>query len=139
MSEEPDKGGRPLNFKTPEEMELKVNEYFESFEKGEEPVLGTKRTTVGLALFLGFESRQSLYDYEKRDGFSYIVKKARSFIEMNYEEMLDSKSCTGAIFALKNMGWIDRTEVDQKTTNIPNNKEDLEKELGRIRAARTGN
>ncbi len=59
----------------------------------------------------GFETRQSFYDYEKRDGFSYIIKRARLFIEKEYEENLSIGNTTGAIFALKNMGWFDKQEL----------------------------
>jgi len=70
-------------------------------------------TVTGLAMWLGFCDRQSLYDYEKREGFSCIIKAARLAVENDYEKALRSQSCTGAIFALKNMGWRDRTEVEQ--------------------------
>ena len=43
---------------------------------------------TGLALWLGFESRQSFYDYEKKDGFTYTIKRARALIENEYEFML---------------------------------------------------
>ena len=63
--------------------------------------------------WLGFCDRQSLYDYEKREEFSCIIKSARLAVENDYELSLRSNSCTGAIFALKNMGWRDKTEVEQ--------------------------
>lgn len=70
-------------------------------------------TITGLALALGFESRQSIYDYEKDGEFSYIIKNARLRVENAYERTLYSDKPTGAIFALKNMGWKDnqRTEL----------------------------
>lgn len=103
--------GRPPKYETPEELEKKIDEYFEDV---------TKPTITGLALFLGFESRQSFYDYEKNGNFSYIIKRARLHIESIYEESLHSQSCTGAIFALKNFGWKDKQEVEQNgiMTNI---------------------
>jgi len=69
----------------------------------------------GLAYFLGFESRQSLYDYEKRSEFSYIIKRARLRIESEYEKKLSYKHPVGSIFALKNMGWADKQEIDHTT------------------------
>jgi hypothetical protein len=63
-------------------------------------------------LFLGFDSRQSFYDYEKRDGFSYIIKKARLKVESHYEQCLQYGNVTGAIFPLKNMGWSDKQEIE---------------------------
>lgn len=72
-------------------------------------------TMTGLAIYLGFESRQSLYDYAKKDGFSYPIKRALLEVENNYEKGLWSDKVTGVLFALKNMGWTDKQEVEQKT------------------------
>lgn len=97
---------------------LKIDEYFESCkfkydEMGNVISLGDTITISGLAIYLGFESRQSFYDYEKHEEYSYIIKKARLKVECSYEKRLDSKNPTGAIFALKNMGWKDKHEVEQ--------------------------
>lgn len=100
--------GRPPIFETPEEIDLLVKDFFIECGKASIPV-----TISGLALYLGFESRQSFYDYEKKPDFSYTIKRARLKIEDNYEKRLDSKNPTGAIFALKNMGWKDKHEVEQ--------------------------
>lgn len=78
------------------------------------PVEVSQPTITGLALHLGFCSRQSLYDYEDKPDFSYTVKKARLFIEREYEEQLLINP-TGAIFALKNFGWTDKQTIDQNT------------------------
>lgn len=110
-------GGRPAKYKNAEELNNKIIEYFESyincdFKEEKQPVLGHKPTITGLALYLGFESRQSFYDYIKKEEFSYVLKKASLYVEMQYEMLLESKAATGAIFALKNMGWVDRKEVE---------------------------
>ena len=110
------KGGRPAFFKSEEELEKRVIEYFESYvqREGEEldPALGHKPTVTGLALYLGFCDRNSLYDYrDKNDEFFRIVKKALTLVEMQYEQLLESKASTGAIFALKNMGWRDSKDI----------------------------
>lgn len=128
--------GRPLLFSTEEELTDKVESYFE-YIKGEfEDVFVTKTnkdgsteeapqriwtrhgetpSITGLALFLGFESRQSVYDYEKRGEFSYSIKRARLRVEASYEQYLLTQSATGAIFALKNFGWVDNKAVDLTT------------------------
>ena len=67
-------------------------------------------TICDLCLYLGFESRQSFYDYEKKEGFAYTIKRARLLIEREYEEQLQTNTPTGAIFALKNFGWKDTYE-----------------------------
>lgn len=117
-------GGRPALFSSPEELQAKVDAYFNGgANKKEYPTLAGSveipiYTISGLAYFLGFTSRQSFYDYENRVEFSDTIKKARLRIEMNYEENLIDKACTGSIFALKNMGWSDKTEIDHNV-NIP--------------------
>lgn len=108
-------GGRPSQYKDPKELEERIIEYFDLFtekEDQEKTIYGYKPTTTGLALFLGFESRQSLYDYKDKPEFSYIIKKALTLIEMGYEYLLESKAYGGAIFALKNMGWKDKVEQE---------------------------
>jgi hypothetical protein len=70
-------------------------------------------------LALGFESRQSFYDYEEKEEFTYTIKKARMLIENEYEFQLQRGNTTGAIFALKNFGWKDKSEVDNNITVNP--------------------
>lgn len=120
--------GRPPIFETPEAMQEMILEYFEwvkgelnpteeMHEKGAYKRQPENVTITGLCLHLGFESRQSFYDYEGRDGFSYTIKRARMRVENSYEnKLLDAKNPTGPIFALKNMGWSDKQEVTQETT-----------------------
>ena len=108
-------GGRPPKFETPEELDNQIDAYFLSLEYGEDEYGNTLRkspTITGLALFLGFCDRQSLYDYQNRPEFSCIIKKARCMVEQGYEEALLTKGSTGAIFALKNMGWNDKVEQE---------------------------
>ena len=69
-------------------------------------------TITGLAYELGFESRQSFYKYEDDPKFCYTIKRARLFIENDYEKQLQIGNTTGAIFALKNFGWTDKQEVE---------------------------
>lgn len=115
--------GRPPMFSTPEELERKINDYFNGGLKMRQVVIGKAPNQIielvpcptisGLAYYLGFESRQSFYDYEEKPEFTYTVKRARLFIEVEYEEQLQHGNTVGAIFALKNMGWKDKSEVEQ--------------------------
>ena len=113
--------GRPLIFDSPESLQKAIMDYFDdpplkkvTITKGEKiqtievPLI----TITGLAYHLGFESRQSFYDYENRPDFSYTIKRARLFIENEYESQLQIGNTTGAIFALKNFGWSDKQEID---------------------------
>ncbi len=47
-----------------------------------------------------------------REEFSDSEKRAKLLIENQYERKLDRAKPAGAIFALKNMGWSDRQEVE---------------------------
>ena len=115
--------GRPAKFASAQELENAIQEYFDTGVKVRKVEVGKGAdktvaeipvpTITGLCIYCGFCSRQSLYDYEKREEFSYIVRRARLFIENEYEEMLHHGNTMGAIFALKNMAWKDtsRTEL----------------------------
>jgi hypothetical protein len=98
--------GRPLIWKTPEELQEKVDQYFDSTNRW---------TLAGLAVFLGID-RQTLYNYSKRDQYFDIIKSARDKVESIYEERaIYENNPTGVIFALKNMGWTDRMAQDHTT------------------------
>jgi len=99
--------GRPPIWDDPEAFEKAVEAYFV-----ESDISKSNPTWTGLALHLGFESRQSLQDYKEKAQFSYPIKKALARIEENYEQGLFSRNPAGAIFALKNFGWKDRQEVE---------------------------
>ena len=122
-SEGLENSGRPALFETAEEMEAKIDEYFESTGWHHNEALNAPEfihpTVTGLALALGFCDRQSLYDYQDKPEFSCLIKKARTKVEHNYENSLHSKTVTGAIFALKNMGWKDKSEVEQTIKAAP--------------------
>jgi hypothetical protein len=123
-------GGRPPLYTNPQDLEDKIKEYFENGVDEREFIVGSGAnrqkvsikipTITGLCLFCGFESRQSFYAYEKHKEFSYIIKKARLHIERKYEEQLQYGNTIGAIFALKNMDWHDKTEQDHNVHIIVN-------------------
>lgn len=100
------KVGRPLMYETPEELEQAIQGYFDTQILQKQPI-----TITGLAYFLGFTDRQSIYDYKEKEQFTCIIKKATFFVESQYENKLHSTTPTGAIFALKNMGWRDKVET----------------------------
>ena len=115
-------GWRPAKYETVEDLQSKVDEYFESWYRKKKMYNSEWKeyevpsiTMTDLAIFLWFESRQSIYDYGEKWEFSYIIKRAQLFIEREYEERLSWNSPTWAIFALKNMWWKDKSEVDQNT------------------------
>jgi len=74
--------------------------------KGEPP------TITGLAIALGFASRQSIYHLSKEPKFAPAINRLRLYIENVYEEQLTTaRNPAGAIFYLKNVGWQDNTSV----------------------------
>ncbi len=116
--------GRPPIFDSPDKLQDEIDLYFKEGVTKKKVIIGKAPnnytidvevpTISGLCYFIGFESRQSFYDLEKREGFSYTIKKARLFIERHYEELLQTGNTVGAIFALKNFDWSDKQEIDHK-------------------------
>lgn len=121
MSEK--KTGRPLLFKTPEELQAKIDLYFET---GAFMVVGKDEngndikqyapTIAGLARYLGMD-RRSLTNYANKDEFFPSIKEARQRVEEHLEQCLYGRSVTGVIFNLKNNhGWKDAVEVDNQSS-----------------------
>ena len=97
--------GRPLIIASPDELDTRADTYFAACE-------GKPMTVTGLALALGLSSRESLDEYGRRPEFSDSVKRAKAHVQAAYEARLSEAACTGAIFALKNMGWSDKQEIE---------------------------
>ena len=87
---------------TPEEMDLRIDNYILSCIDKNEPL-----TLTGMILFIGLSSRESFDTYKTYEGFSDSVKRGKLFIEYGYEVRLHGTTPTGSIFALKNFGWKD--------------------------------
>lgn len=107
MSEK--EAGRPAT-NDPEDIETvqsKIDGYFKTIDEDNPP------TFNGLARALGYKSRTSLWEASKKDiPISEPIKVAMMRVEEAYEKRLFSASPTGAIFALKNRGWSDKSEVE---------------------------
>jgi len=94
--------GRPLLFETPEALDAAVQKYI---NEAEQPTL------AGLAYALGID-RTTLYNYKEREDFFNIIKKATDWVSQIYEQrLIYNQNPTGVIFALKNMGWKDQSEI----------------------------
>lgn len=96
-------GGRPPHYETLEDILPALQQWEESIVRGKE-----KPSLTGLTLALGFADKSSVYDYAKKPEFSHPIKKALLIVEHGYEKGLNDGNCTGAIFALKNFGWVDK-------------------------------
>ena len=101
--------GRPRIFQSPEAMQERIDEYFDNTE---EP------TMAGLCNSLDI-TKQTLHDYQEREEFSDLVKKARSRVEEFVERrLLYNGAGAGAIFWLKNhAGYEDKTKQEHTGAN----------------------
>lgn len=103
--------GRPPLFSTPEELEAKIAEYFESVDLAnvdrKEPLLPTIN---GLVYHLGCH-RDSFNEWTRKPLFSDIVKRALTKAAIEWENRLAGNNSTGAIFWLKNQGWKDTQTI----------------------------
>ena len=121
--------GRPPKYKTPEEMQVKIDAYFEEckgtlltdhngdpiIDRWGNPIYLDRRppTVTGLALALGFKTRNALQMYKAKKDFTDTILKAKSRVEQYWEERLDSRDGShGAAFNLQRnfAGWQIDTE-----------------------------
>jgi hypothetical protein len=99
--------GRPCKFKTPEQIQPIIDKYFYDCDLNKTPY-----TITGLAIALD-TTRELLAEYERKDGFSATIKKAKHRCENYAEEHgYSAKNPAFAIFCLKNYGWRDRQDVE---------------------------
>lgn len=128
---EPNPVGRPLKYKTVEELQAAIDEYFlfcdnrikqVHSKEGESYAIANPEpyTMSGLALVMGID-RRSLLNYGKRDEFFPTIKEAKSRVEADVEKRMSDKETftPGLIFNAKNnFDWKDKTEVDS-TIHLP--------------------
>lgn len=134
MSE--NKVGRPPMYNTAKEMQKVIDQYFKdckgkiaTLDDGEVlrdkygiPIMIEVRppTITGLALALGFNSRQALLNYQEKDEFHDTITRAKAKVEQYAEERLfDKDGANGAKFSLANnfQGWKEKREIDADVTN----------------------
>ena len=102
-------------YKTVNEMQQAIDKYFMDCDNEGKPY-----TVTGLALALGFLSRQALINYEGYTdaddiNFHDTIKRAKARVENNNVEnmLLGKYNATGSIFVLKNnFDWRDKQEVE---------------------------
>lgn len=131
--------GRPLMYKTKEELQEKIDEYFEScegeiitdkdgipmFDKNGNVIRVGRRplTITGLALALGFNSRQALLNYQAREEFYDTIMRAKAIVEQYAEERLfDKDGANGAKFSLANNfeGWREKQQIEADVSSKMN-------------------
>lgn len=112
-------GGQPPIIGSPKEFAEKLAAYidYEDELKPRDSKSGQGKgvyTIEGAALFCGFASRQSFYDYAKNKEYSYILDRFRLFMtHWNVQKLYWGGTFTGAQFWLKNHGGY----VDESTQN----------------------
>lgn len=141
--------GRPPKYKNKEQIEGLIEQYFKScegeilkdrdgepvFNKYGQPVIVNQRppTVTGLALALGFSSRQALLNYQAKKEFNDTITRAKSRIEQYAEERLfDRDGTNGAKFSLSNnfKGWSEKQEVEVGSVTTEKTKlDDLIKQM----------
>lgn len=103
------KGGRPLLFKTNEELQSKIDAYFVWADENKKPY-----TISGLALFLETD-RATLIRYGERDEFYNTIKKAKQKVESQFDErsLMGEYNPTISIFLMKNnFGYKDKVDLN---------------------------
>lgn len=123
--------GAPPMYKTVAEMQTKIDAYISGHTgrvledkdgnpimyKGQPVIVDAYPLTVtGLAVALGFRSRQALLNYQYKDsGFDDSISRAKTYIEAYVEgRLFDKDGCNGAKFSLSNnfKGWKEKQEVE---------------------------
>lgn len=99
-------GGMNPDYDSHEKMAQKIADYldYEDEQKGKENK--GVYTISGCALFLGFASRQSMYDYEKKSPlFAYTLDRFRLFMtHWNEQKLYWGGTYMGSQFWLRNHG-----------------------------------
>lgn len=118
--------GRPLLFKSAEELQIKIDKYFDSCyrthidDTGKEDIVNIRPLTItGLAVSLECD-RETLLNYGKQEEFFGTVRAAKLRIQNFAEENLfTNRNASGIIFNLKNnYGWVDKIETDNTNNNL---------------------
>ena len=122
----PNPPGRPPRYSTPEGMQPTIDDYFEMCDKGRIEERFNKRneketviakipyTVAGLAYHLGFSSRETIWDYGQRKGFTNTISRAKLRIErQRWEQSLagtiDSKMAQFDF--VNNFGYVYQPDV----------------------------
>ena len=128
---EKNKGGRPPAYETVEEMQEIIDNYFEMcdgvllkdkrgeiiFDKWGQPIYLNQKpyTVTGLALALGFTSRQTLLNYQGKPKFMDTITQAKLKIEdYAVQRLFDRDGVQGAKFTLINnfKDYKDKQEIE---------------------------
>ena len=111
------------------ELEILLAAYFDTVNAKEQDCPtdkpGKKKTDAepptmsGLAYHLGFKSVSDFEAVEAKGKYSGLLQRARLRVEAEYEKKLHYQSATGAIYALKSLGWCERLSGNQAENKKP--------------------
>jgi hypothetical protein len=158
-------GGRPLKYGNVEELRKRIDAYFDSLweedwrpitdkqglivewvqqkDKDGNPLMKLKEqpTITGLAMYLD-TSRETLINYQARDQFFEIIKKAKDLCEYWTEKDASNGTINYAlgIFKLKNYGWVDKVEISNSSDDSKLSDNEIRDRLNqmKIKANETG-
>jgi len=123
--------GKAKKFESVEDLEEHIQEYFDDCDSNTREVYDKKEQTIvtinsplpytieGLALALGFLSREALLNYEKAKGYEEFfstVKEAKLKVQNNKVSglIIDTYSTAGTIFDLcNNHGYQQKMNIEQ--------------------------
>ncbi len=122
--------GRPRKFRTPQEVQEKINEYFEWAEANNRPLnmerfkcfLGICNDTLTPYMNGTYDDGVAEEDFSDYGNFSETIKAARAYIAADKMElaMTGSYNPTMVIFDLKNNhGYVDKREIESTNTEVP--------------------
>lgn len=134
-----EKVGRPPMYESKEEIQEKIDKYFEDckgtvltnkdgdilVDKNGLPIVINEKplTITGLAIALGFNSRQTLLNYQGKEEFMDTITRAKAKVEQYAEERLfDKDGANGAKFSLANNfeGWKEKQQIDAEVNSKVN-------------------
>lgn len=127
--------GRPPKYKSKEEIEEKIEEYFKEcegeilkddegkpiFNKFGSPVVINQRppTVTGLALALGFSTRLSLLNYQGKKEFMNTITRAKARVEAYAEERIYERVYIGGDYGQQNATTFEAFGLDLYRKKFP--------------------
>ena len=118
-------------FNSNSELENLIRGYFNSLQNefqltkdnpADSPANTSKKSTpkeqhnpallTGLALHIGFASMAEFEQYEHKGKYKKTLKAGRLMVQQEYELKLHQSAPTGAMFALRCMGWADKPAAE---------------------------
>jgi hypothetical protein len=116
---------RIRDIKTPDEFDMLVDLYRADCVANDDPL-----SVVGLALFMGFSSKQTIYNYkEHEDGlFKDSVDRALSMVEkQHYDKVVKGECHQGNTFLLRSVyGYQDKQVIQVEPMKVEINGLDAE-------------